>query len=78
MNDIIITKQQIKNAEEMLRKCYYIAVQTDEDMGNKDGENFLSDNPDYLYYKACIDMLNRLGLDVQRTNRRGKIVHLIY
>lgn len=78
MSNVIITEQQIKNAEDMLQERYYIAMQTDENMGNKDGTDFLPNNADYLYYKGCIAMLECLGLAVQKTNRDGKVVHLIY
>lgn len=78
MNDVIITEQQIKNAENRLQELFLIAVQTDENMGNKDGKDFLPNNVDYSYYKGCLDILTCLGLAVQRVNRHGKFIHLIY
>lgn len=78
MKNITITEQQIKNAENMLQERFLIAVQTDENMGNKDGKDFLPNNVDYLYYIGCIDMLACLGLSVERTKRQGKTMHLIY
>ena len=78
MDNIVIAEEQIKNAENMLQERYNIAVLTDERMGNKDGACFLPNNQDYIYYRACIDMLASFGLSVETVKRDGKVIHLIY
>jgi hypothetical protein len=78
MSNVIITEQQIKKAEDLLQERYCIAMQTDENMGNKDGLTFLPNNIDYSYYKGCVDVLICFGLSVERLKRYGKVIHLIY
>lgn len=66
-----------KKREESLCKWlderWEMALDWDKRMGNTSDE-FLPNNPNYIYYKGALDCLNFCGFDWQRT--KGK--HIIW
>lgn len=68
-----MNKEKRKNLENWLNERWQIALKTDEDMGNTTDE-FLPNNPDFIYYKGIIDTLRCLGIDWKRENHN----HIIF
>ena len=64
-------KSTIKTMEEWLDRRFTMAEQRDAEMGNTDGTEFLSNNPDYIYYKGALEMLQCAGFCWKR-NVLGK------
>ena len=62
----------IKFAEAMLDEYWQLALSRDKRMGNT-LDDFLPDNPNWIYYKGMIEMVQALGLDWQRNNGKHKI-----
>lgn len=56
-----MNKKQIETLQKLLNERYEIALINDSHMGNKDGSDFLPNNPDYIYYKAINDTIEWLG-----------------
>lgn len=69
-----MNEKQKQFTQEFLNERWEIAVDTDKRMGNTDEAKFLSNNPDYIYYQACLDILQAIGFDWKRNN--GK--HIIF
>lgn len=69
-----MTKTQIKQAEQFLDSRYLIAVDTDKRMGNEQSDEFLPNNPDFIYYKGAVKMIENLGGNWTR-NKYG--LHII-
>lgn len=65
----------LKQAEKYLNERFQIAIRTDEEMGNHDSEDFLPNNPDFIFYKGCSRMIDQLGLDWDRDNEGN---HRVY
>ena len=55
----------IVRLEKLLDERLAIAIDTDKRMGN-DGDNFLPNNPDYIYYKGMIESMVALGYEYCR------------
>lgn len=56
-----MTKTQIKAVESWLDDRFESALHRDEEMGNANGTDFLPSNPDYIYYKGAINLLECAG-----------------
>lgn len=69
-----MTKTQIKKLEALLDERFKIAKHIDARMNNEDGEEFLPNNPDFIYYQGIIEAVEVLGLNWERKD--GK--HYIY
>lgn len=50
----------IVRLERLLDERLAIAIDTDKRMGN-DGDKFLPNNPDYIFYKGMIEAMTALG-----------------
>ena len=61
----MITIEKLSKIEELLDERLEMALDTDKRMGNE-GDSFLPNNPDYLYYKGMIKTLDVLGYDYYR------------
>ena len=70
-----MTKAKIKEIENWLDSRYQIALHTDERMGNKDNDEFLPNNPDIIFYKGAIKLLECAGFAWTRTPQG---THTIY
>ena len=70
-----MNKQQLKTIENWLDERFRIAMHKDKILGNENGDDFLPSNPDYIYYKGAINMLEHMGYTWER-NTFGH--HLIY
>ena len=57
-----MNKTQIKAIESWLDNRFNIALHRDEVMGNSNGTDFLPNNPDYIFYKGAINLLECAGL----------------
>ena len=57
--------------EEWLDNRFRMAQLRDTEMGNEDATEFLPNNPDYIYYKGAIEMLQCTGF-CWRRNSLGK------
>lgn len=71
-----MTKEQQKSICVWLDERFEIALSTDKSMGNTDGQNFLPNNPDYIYYKGACDAIFACGYDWRRTNGKHSIYKL--
>ena len=63
-----MTKLQLKAIESWLDSRFNIALHTDERMGNTDTNDFLPNNPDYIYYKAGLNLTENIGLTWTRND----------
>ena len=70
-----MNKATIRQIEMWLDSRYNIALHTDERMGNNDDEEFLPNNPDIIFYKGAIKMLECAGFSWTRDSK-GK--HIVY
>lgn len=62
----------IVRLEKSLDERLAIAIDTDKRMGN-DGDNFLPNNPDYIYYKGMIEAMTALGYEYYREEYKHTI-----
>nr|DAK86222.1 MAG TPA: Protein of unknown function (DUF3826) [Caudoviricetes sp.] len=70
-----MTKEQKENICKWLDERWQIALTTDARMGNTKDE-FLPNNPDYIYYKGACDGIFAMGYDWKRTNGKHNIYKL--
>ena len=70
-----MNKLQIKAIEEWLDTRYESAVHRDSEMGNADGHEFLQNNPDFIYYKGGINLLESSGFSWERNSNGHHIVY---
>lgn len=68
-------KAQIKAIEQWLDSRYQMAVHMDLEMGNADGHEFLQNNPNFIYYKGAINLLETAGFN---WIRNGEGHHLVF
>lgn len=71
---LFMNKKQIKRLENLLDERFEIALMTDESMGNKEGSNFLPNNPDYVYYKGIQEAIKVMGCWWERKDNK----HYVY
>lgn len=69
---------KIKNLETLLNERFSIAQDTDNRLGNGGGNNFLPNNPDYIYYKGMLAAVEAMGLTWERITNNGQVKHIIY
>jgi hypothetical protein len=74
----MLNKRQIKELENLLDERFEIAVITDKRMGNENGNDFLPNNPDFIYYKGILEVCTTLGLTYERKIVNGKAKHLLF
>ena len=70
-----MTNQQLQQIEEFLDSRWQIALRTDERMGNQDGEELLPNNPDAIYYRGAIKLVEVAGLTWTRDSQGSHILY---
>lgn len=73
---MINRKEELNNIgklEKLLDERLGIEIDTDNRMGNE-GDSFLSDNPDWIYYKGILKTLETLGYEWSREEYK----HTVY
>ena len=71
-------KQKIEELEKLLNERHDIAVWTDKRMGNENGQDFLPNNPDYIFYKGILEACLTMGFAWERKIVDGKARHLLF
>lgn len=69
---------KIKNLENILDERFLIAQNTDDRLGNGGGNNFLPNNPDYIFYKGMLATVEAMGFAWERITNNGQVKHIIY
>lgn len=69
-----MNKKQIKRIETLLDEEFKIAWFIDDKMGNEGGDDFLPNNPNYIFYQGMVKAIETLGYVINRNNMK----HYIY
>lgn len=69
-----MTKKQEKLICDWLDDQFDMALFIDKKMGNGDSKDFLQNNPNYIYYKGALKMVELMGYAWE--HKKGK--HIIY
>lgn len=70
-----MNKEKLKAVENWLDERFRIALYRDKALGNENGDDFLPSNPDFIYYKCAIDLLECMGYTCERDTHDRHIIY---